>query len=401
MSALPPVLLLGGETAIALTVVRELGGHGVPVDVIGKTRDAIAGHSRHCRRLYLRPEERDFAAWLPGMVAQSGAKALMAISEGDLVALAALPDVIGDCRVLTPRAEPLALVLDKSRTLAAARAAGLDVPASWQPVAGEDFAARAAALTYPVILKWSDPPAIWAPLEAAGLPFRKIDYADGPQALVAALAHYDCIGQWPIVQSYCGGYGFGQMLMMASGRATLRFQHRRLREYPATGGVSTLSASVPLHQHRAQMQRSEALLAAIGWEGPAMVEYRHDPVTGRYWLMEINGRFWGSLPLASQSGVCFAWEQYRIALNLDGAPQPAYRRRRARYAIPDAKRLIALLRNPASATAPDGTPSPRRIGALLAWLADHFDPRTGYYVWSWRDPKPFFADLAAFIRKRR
>ena len=36
-----------------------------------------------------------------------------------------------------------------------------------------------------------------------------------------------------------------------------------------------------------------------------MVEYRHDPSTGRCCLMEINGRFWGSLQLAIDAGVDF------------------------------------------------------------------------------------------------
>jgi protein-tyrosine-phosphatase len=36
-----------------------------------------------------------------------------------------------------------------------------------------------------------------------------------------------------------------------------------------------------------------------------MVEFRVDPETGRFWLMEINGRFWGSLPLAIFAGVDF------------------------------------------------------------------------------------------------
>lgn len=33
-----------------------------------------------------------------------------------------------------------------------------------------------------------------------------------------------------------------------------------------------------------------------------MVEYRHDPKTGKYWLMEVNGRFWGACRLRYIAG---------------------------------------------------------------------------------------------------
>lgn len=397
---LPPAIVLGVDSAIGLTVVRELGEHGVPVIAVGKSPRAVGRYSRFTARFVARPRHRAIGEWLPDLIRETGAAVLLAISEGDLLQLADLPDVIGGCRILTPRAAPLSLVLDKNRTLAAAARIGIETPPGWQPIAGEDFAQRARALSYPAVLKWSDPPAMWAALDAAGLPFEKTEYATGAEDLLARLARYDALGQWPMVQGWCGGYGFGQMLMMADGKARLRFQHRRLREFPASGGVSTLCESVPLTEHRAQMEKSEALLAAIGWEGPAMVEYRHDPATGRYWLMEINGRFWGSLPLARHAGAYFAWEQYRAALPQVGStPQRPYRARRVRYAVPDTKRLIDVLRAPARAAAPGQAP-PRRWRELLAYGRDMLNPSTGSYVWDWRDPLPLFGDIVGMMRGR-
>jgi len=146
------------------------------------------------------------------------------------------------------------------------------------------------------------------------------------------------------------------------------------------------------------MERSEALLAAIGWEGPAMVEYRHDPASGRSWLMEINGRFWGSIPLAYHCGAHFGWETYACAmLGEQAAVQGRCRavaapKRRARYLIPDAKALVMVLR--------DGkVPVFKRIGAAARFVADFLDPRSRWFVWSWRDPAPFFADIAGVVRK--
>lgn len=399
-SPLPPALVLGVDTAIGLTVVRELGRHGVPVFAIGRSAHAIGRYSRHVSGFFQRPTDQPMAAWLPDMIRACGAKILLAISEGDLLDLAALPPEIEGCVVATPRRAPLDIVLDKGRTLAAAQAVGIDIPQSWQPQAGDDFAARAATLAYPVVLKWSDPPAMWARLNAAALPFEKAEHVASADALCRALARYNALGAWPLVQTWCRGEGFGQMLMMAGGVARLRFQHRRLREFPASGGVSTLCESVPIDQHQGQMARSEALLRAIGWDGPAMVEYRHDRATGRYWLMEINGRFWGSLPLASQSGAHFAWEHYRAVTDPASAPaSPAYRYRRARYLVPDSKRLVQILSS-GSGTAAPGDPPVRRVAEIARYCAEFFNPRTGYYVWDITDPRPTMADIIGMIRRR-
>lgn len=392
--SLPVALVLGGDSPIGLAVVRQLGRHGVPVHVICKSANAIGGASRHAQRLFVRPKGGALADWLPETIRQSGAGILLAVSEGDLLDLAALPPVIHGCRIATPRAEKLAIVLDKRLTLEAGKAMGIDAPESWQPRPGEDFRARAAALKYPVIAKWADPPALWARLEAAGLRFEKAERADGPDALVALLRRYDALGEYPLVQSWCAGEGFGQMLMMEGGAARLRFQHRRLREYPASGGVSTLCESVPMGEHGAQMEKSRALLAHIGWEGPAMVEYRHDPATGRFWLMEINGRFWGSLPLATLCGVDFAWEQYRaLALGEAAREQEPWPYRRARYMVPDTRRLIEI--------ACGQSPGFSAGRELLRWAGEFLRPATGYYVGAWDDPRPLLADIRAMAGKLR
>lgn len=401
MSDLPPAIVLGIDSPIGLSVVRELGRRGVPVHGIGRSPGAIGAHSRWIAEASVRGGG-PLASWLPALVARTGARALFAVSESDLLDLARLDPVIAGCRILTPRAKPLATVLDKSATLAAARPLGIDIPDSWQPVRGEDFAARAARLTYPVVVKWADPAAIHDRLAAARLAFVKADYARDPATLLALLDRYRPLGAWPLVQGYCRGSGLGQMLYMEDGRATLRFQHRRLHEWPPEGGVSTLCAAEPLDRHAAQMVRSEALLAAIGWEGPAMVEYRHDPATGRYWLMEINGRFWGSLPLARACRAEFAWEGYRreILGERGPAPAPAPAPRgnlRARYMIPETRRLARLLRSRGASADPFFTP--RRWGDLASYAAGFLDPRMRYYVFDATDPGPFLADISAGLRK--
>ena len=397
MSDFPVAIVLGLESAIGLTVVRELGERGVPVHGLARAPAAIGAASRYCRDWSLRPAG-DPADWLPALIARTGARAVFAISEGDLLALSALPPMIGDCHILVPRRDRLDSVIDKRRTLDIAQHVGLLVPQTWQPAAGEDFAARAAAMQYPLVAKWANPPAVIDRLEQAGLEWIKAAYVHTPRELLALLDRYAPVGVWPLIQQYCGGVGLGQMLYMAEGRATLRFQHRRLHEWPPEGGVSSYCRAEPAHLHDAQMALSEKLLVALDWEGPAMVEYRYEPDSGRYWLMEVNGRFWGSLPLARHCGATFAWESYRRVVlgRTDPAPTPRDDLR-ARYMVPETKRLVRLLL--AADRIGDPFFRPRPIADLIGYLATFFDPRGRYYVFNASDPRPFLRDVTQMVRK--
>lgn len=382
-------IVLGIDSPIGLTVVRELGEHGVAVMGIGRSRHALGRYSRHCAAFRERPTG-PLEHWLPRLIDECRPRALLAVSEGDLIALAKLPEVIGGCTILTPRAPQLDQVLDKQRTLRVAQKLGIDVPAQWSPIEEDDFGARARDLHYPVALKWSNPNTVFAALDAHGIAWEKAEIVRTPAALLQALERYRPVQLWPMVQEFCPGVGLGQMLYMDGGRATLAFQHLRLHEWPPEGGISTLCRAEPRDLHRAQMAKSLALLAALDWQGPAMVEYRYDPDSGRYALMEVNGRFWGSLPLAYHAGACFAWEYYRRQILASNTVTPTYRERiRARYLTPDIKRLVRILL------------SARRgkLAEVLAFVAHSLDPRMRYYVWSLRDPMPALADMARVILK--
>ncbi|MCI4590853.1 carboxylate--amine ligase [Sphingobium sp. BYY-5] len=393
----PIALVIGLENAIGLTIVRELGEHGVPVHGVARDPMAIAAASRHCTAVIRRPDG-PASAWLPDLIARTGAKAVFAISESDLLDLGALPSRIGDCHLLVPRPDRLERVIDKRRTLAIAEQAGLRVPQTWQPQAGEDFAARIADMRFPLVAKWANPPEIMPILADAGLEWLKTEYARTPDQLMALLDRYAPVGRWPLIQQYCRGVGLGQMLYMEDGRATLRFQHRRLHEWPPEGGVSTLCRAEPMDAHAAQMALSERLLRALDWDGQAMVEYRYDVATGDYWLMEVNGRYWGSLPLARHCGAHFAWEAYRRRVLGQGSPAPAPRDDlRACYMVPETKRMVRLLWTPGRISDPFFRRRP--VADLFGYLIAFIDLRTRYYVFSLTDPRPWLRDMAQMVRK--
>lgn len=390
--SLPPVIVLGLDTPVGLTAVRELGRHQVPLIGVAYHALSIGRGSRWLDSFLLRPEG-PLADWLPGLIARTGAGAVLPMKDRDIVDLAALGETIAGCRNLGARAGPMALITDKTLTIEAARGCGIEVPGNWQPESAEE---EFPELGWPVVLKWADPLRAMEILKRASIRDTKSEYCHDAAALRAALRRYDGAGGFPLVQSYCPGRGLGQTLYMEGGRATLRFQHERVHEWPPHGGVSSLCRAVPLDRHREQMALSEQLLAALGWEGFAMVEYRHDPATGRNLFMEVNGHLWGSLALTSACGAEFVWEAYRRQLlgQTDPAPPPRFGLS-ARDTVKETRRIVRVLFRP------DRIPDPafRRtpLGDLARYLFGFVDPRTRGYVFAWSDPVPLLWSAAGSV----
>jgi hypothetical protein len=387
--SLPPVILLGLDTAVGLVAMRELGRRGVPVVGVGYHAQAVGRGSRYLTEFVLRPDG-PVSRWLPQLVSDRRAGAVLPLRDRDIVDVGALGEAVGGAVNLGAPAAAAALVTDKARTLQAARACGIDTPRTWQPNSADD---PLPELGWPVVLKWADPLPVVGLLAAAGLPDLKAEYCSDREHLRRALGRYRPIGRYPLVQEYVRGRGLGQTLYMEDGRATLRFQHERVHEWPPAGGVSSLCRAVPLDRHREQMDRSEALLAAMGWRGYAMVEYRFDKASGRCTLMEVNGHLWGSLALSSACGAEFAWEAYRrqVLGRTDPAPPPRTDLS-ARDLFKETRRLGRLFAGRASDD-PCYTPTPWRD--LGRYLFGFVDPRTRSYVFAWSDPLPALLELAS------
>jgi predicted ATP-grasp superfamily ATP-dependent carboligase len=377
---LPPVIVIGTNNPTGLVLVRELARHGVAVHAVGQPK-GLGGASRYCHRFWARPQGA-IAEWLPDLIEQTGAKAVIAWSESDLRQMALMPATVRGSALLVPRLDALTLALDKKRTLALAREVGILTPDT----------SDGPPESWPVVVKWSDPMGVMPKLEAAGLPFHKAEFCDDPAALQRALSRYEGLDEKPLVQSYAKGRGLGQMFYMEGGRATLVFQHERIHEWPPEGGFSSLCQSLDLRLHAQQRVLSEKLLVAMDWQGVAMVEYRWDPATDRYTLMEVNGRFWGSQPLAHHCGAEFAWELYRRRVLGETQPAPPYRPGViAQYTIPELRRLARVWFGRSKIHDPYFKPSPWRD--LAVFLGGIFRPRVRYYVWDWQDPRPWARDM--------
>jgi hypothetical protein len=145
--------------------------------------------------------------------------------------------------------------------------------------------------------------------------------------------------------------------------------------------------------------RSRSLLERCGWDGIAMIEYKVDAATGEPYLMEINGRFWGSLQLAIDAGVDFPALLVALALGERPAPVTSYRIGiRSRWWWGDVDSLLLRLRRSASELAlPPGTPGRGRylLDFLKLWR-----PGDRSEILRVDDPKPFFHETHEWLHGR-
>jgi predicted ATP-grasp superfamily ATP-dependent carboligase len=394
---LPGVIVLGVDSAIGLAVIRDLGRHGVPILAIGNSADSIGLRSRYVNWRAVRPSG-GLQTWLPELAKAHDIKFVMAISESDILDLNAARHLMPTLKLLIPDEDKMAIVLDKRKTLAMAAELGIDVPQEWCVRHSDDVDPLAPALTWPLVLKWSDPQTIVSRLRSCDLPLIKAEFVLNKAQLKAALKRYDPLGDYPLIQSYAAGYGIGHMIFMAEGEPLLSFQHQRIHEWPPEGGTSTVCRSVAFENHDLQLQKSVALLKAMNWTGPAMVEYRHDPEVQKTVLMEINGRFWGSLPLAIHAGAHFPWLTFaRLALGLKPQPPKLKIGVQARYMFAESRRLIFVMLRGNRIRDPFYKNTPGRD--LVHYVTSFFDWRSHYYVWSLDDPKPFLKDMVQAVRK--
>jgi predicted ATP-grasp superfamily ATP-dependent carboligase len=396
--ALLPAVVLGIDTPIGLAIVRDLGAHGVQVVGLGRKTSALGMYSRYLHEGMVRADgEAALIDQLCALAGRLGRACLFAISEGDIALLNRHRARLSGFQLMFADAGRMDRVLNKEQTYAAAATVGVRVPRTEQIAGMAELTGLAASLRYPVVLKWANPNEVIRVLSGAGLALDKTHYCYSAAQLIAYLAPYEAVGIYPLIQEYCAGYGLGQFVLMRGGVAHYAFQHRRVHEWPPEGGFSSLCESVALSEHAELMTKSIALLRELDWEGIAMVEYRHDPATGESALMEINGRFWGSLPLAWHAGACFPWLSYCL-LGTGATPADAPYRSglRCRFMVPETKRLLRILFQKNKIA--DKNVSFRRLPELAGYLADFVRPGTCYYVFDTRDPKPFFGDIGSTLR---
>ncbi len=300
-----PVLILGVEPRITLAIARSLNRHGIGVDVASLSVSDLRLHSRAIDDFVrLRgPLPASAVDELVRLIAQRRYDMLIPATDAALALIGENEtNLRGLVRLACPRAEVVQRVLNKSVTIDFARRAGIRVPESYAISDSCQLEALAAQLRFPIVAK---------PSHKSKETDFKVRYFQNYEKLSQAFRDDSHFGQKVLLQEFVRGDGVGIEMLIHNGEPLVTFQHRRLKEVPANGGAAAVAVSEPVDSMLAE--QAFALLRVLEWEGVAMVEFRFDRQAKRSALMEVNGRYWGTLALPLRAGVDFPWYQWQLA----------------------------------------------------------------------------------------
>jgi predicted ATP-grasp superfamily ATP-dependent carboligase len=374
----------------ALTAIRSLGSHGCEVFAGATEAWSLGGASRYVAGTIRHPDPgadpRGFVGLVAEHVQRHDIGVVMPAADVPTSALIEYEDLLpATVALLVPPRDALALAHDKIELVKLARRVEVPVPEGFE--AGKDPLddPRISSLGFPLVLKPRSSryqrDGRWA---AAGV--KIVEDLEDMKSVLKTCPEFQA--QQFLVQRKVPGEGRGVFLLAHDGELICVFAHRRIREKPPRGGVSTLCETAT--PEPVLVEFSRRLIAALQWTGVAMVEFKWNPETSEAWLIEINGRFWGSMQLAVASGIDFPWLFYRMAvLGESVEASPEVRNCRLWWLLGDADHFLLRIRHGG-------------IRGLGAALADLIRTRQGRHLdldtLKGNDPIPFLFELRERIR---
>jgi predicted ATP-grasp superfamily ATP-dependent carboligase len=381
----PAVIVTDASERVALHLVRALGRAGVAVKAVelaGRSPSPLAFGSKYCASSQLLPDwDSSPDDWLRGLLAAG--------AEGDVLiptCLNAILRVLDNrealsrrYRLLLPSLQALRTANDKWELYGACQKLGLTCPVTYCPQSYAEAEQLSWQISFPVIVKFRNDENLYADAAA------RYAKAESAEALLAAWQRFSDIQEKPLIQEFVSGDGWGfECLYDADGKIAAGFCHRRLMEYPIGGGPSAVCESVSAPEIAAIGQK---VLEALSWRGVAMVEFKRCAKTGKLYVLEVNPRFWGSLPLSEAAGVNFPHLLYQAALG-EKISSPDYRVGVRMRLLPTY--LLSLWSTFRSA--------PWSLRNWLPKLSYLLDPRICEGLFSLDDLKPAFAYLRTRMR---
>lgn len=367
------VFITDGHWRKSLAAVRALGRKGVRVAVGESTRLATAAFSKYCCRRVVYPSilkrPSEFLGFLRRELSRRSYQMLLPMEDETLRLISQYHNEFSRLTYLPVVSfEKLELARQKDKILELAEKMGIPIPKTWRIKDLSQLDRLKDSLPYPAVIK---------PRVSSGAV--GISYPRNKEELMKKYLAIHRRFPYPLIQEFIPNHGPGygaSFLLDENAKVKASFVHKRLREYPVTGGASTLRESVRYDDIR---DMALALLKELDWFGVAMVEFKVDPRDGIPKLMEINPRFWGSLSLAVEAGVNFPHLLYRISRGENFRPVEHYQTgKRCRWLLPGD--ILHFIHNPGRMR-------------LLPGFLNFRDKNTAYDILSLNDPLPVLGRL--------
>ena len=391
------LLVTDGNERSALAVTRGLGQAGIAVIVGAETERSLAGASRYCVETWRYPSPKDepaqFISKIKEAISHFGLTGIVAVSDATTQLLAESRDEFPPtiCPFI-PSFESYSVVSDKFTLMQLAQQFNVPIPDTIFVSEGNAEAAADKVAAYPVVVK---PGRSLIKLEGAYVK-TSVHVVFSRDELLQLYSRTPYLRFPSLIQQRIEGPGQGVFGLFDHGRPCALFAHRRIREKPPSGGVSVLRESIPLS--KPMRDYAVRLLEHVHWHGVAMVEFKVDRCTGIPMLMEINGRFWGSLQLAMDAGLNFPYLLYQMAKGSHVAvPENAYRMgTKSRWLLGDLDHLILRLRKSRTQLHLDSH-APSRWRCLVDFCKV-FQNDLHYEIEKVKDPGPALIEYQTWLR---
>jgi predicted ATP-grasp superfamily ATP-dependent carboligase len=390
------ILVLDGNQNQAVACVRSLARRRHTVWAGESRAWSKASWSRYCSASFqYAPPEKDAHQFLADVLGEARKEAgtlVLPMTEATTSLISSHRDLFTQvgARLVLPGHADLLRAFDKRHTTELAQSLGIAVPKTVLVSDAGELDEACSSLQFPVVLKprASQEHSRDGSTRATGRPA----YAENKTEAIAAFTQMRYLCSFVLVQEFVEGTGAGYFALMNRGQLRAEFAHRRIRDLHPTGSGSVLRESVlPSASIR---DASLAMLRALNWHGVAMIECRVRPDNVPVFL-EINGRFWHSLPLACYAGADFPALLATMAEFGDVNSPPPYKVGvRCRWLVGDFRHLMEVWKGP-----PRGFPGkfPHRLSTLLAELTPI--PGTFHDNFMWNDPLPELGDWIRLVQQ--
>lgn len=390
------VLVTDGDQRPALAITRSLGSRGIQVLVGEEKGRSLASSSRYCANHLTYPsairDPEGFCRFLLNYVSRFQVDLVIPLTDVTThLVTRRKEEFLRHTRVCLPDFGAFEFVSDKWALLKHAQKIDIPIPRTFYIETSESLSEVLGQLEYPVVVK---PCRSRIPIKDGWIS-TSVHYADSERELVRLFADIGYLQNHSLIQERVIGPGIGIFLLFDRGELLTAFGHRRIREKPPSGGASVFRASIPMEPQLKEY--AVRLFKPLAWDGVAMMEYKLDSRTGQALLMEVNGRFWGSLQLAIDAGVDFPYLLYQLSTRGRVEIPPPYQVGvKSRWLLGDLDHLfLRLFKSRRDLRLPEGFPS--RLRSLVEFLK-FCQPGVHEEIFSLRDPRPALYELCSYVR---
>jgi predicted ATP-grasp superfamily ATP-dependent carboligase len=306
-------MVTNANTKHALAAVRTLGRKGVDVIAAADTTVSMAFISKYTKKKLIYPSPQNISRFTEVMIdylKKTQCNVVLPIGTDVAIAISKqLDKFLEYAGIPIPQYNDLIRAYDKAATFRLASRLNVPMPKTYFPQTTKNVKKICKELEYPIVIKAR---------RSAGA--KGVFYVQSSEELIdtfgklQATPTYSIFDDFrnPLIQEYIPGESRGFFTLFDHGKPIAFFAHRRLREYPPTGGASVVAESIACEPE--MKHYGIKLLKALNWHGVAMVEFKKDYRDERTKLIEINPKFWGSLDLAITAGVDFPYLAYKLAV---------------------------------------------------------------------------------------